>query len=110
MNSKLKCFLSGPGNSPDETEKIKSILEGMGYEVHTPYQLIEGIDAQNLDDIELQDMRNDSIYDCAHLILMEGWKENVFARLDKLYAEKCGIGISYASELLREHLNKTSTA
>lgn len=100
MDDKIKCFISGPEGCYEDTQRVTAILEKAGYAVSTPFEMLEG--GRPLIDFtesEIRSYRNRIINECGHLIMLDGWQKNQYARDDHNYAYERGIGISYAAEM-----------
>ncbi len=108
MSDKVKCFITGPEGCLEDTKKVSEILEAAGYEVATPFEMLEG--SRPLIDFtesEIRAYRNKAISESGHLICLEGWQQNYYAMADHQFAYEQGIGISYAAEMeiLKAHKN-----
>jgi|GEM_PF-4658274 len=106
MSEKIKCFITGPEGCWEDTKRVSEILENVGYEVSTPFEMLgDGRPLIDFTEEEIRSYRNRQIEGSGHLICLEGWQNNYYARADHVFAYSRGIGISYAAEmeLLRAH-------
>ena len=103
---KTKCIISGPAGIPEEYKRVKDLLTAMNYDVTNIYDLFSHTDAQSLGEEEMRKQRNTAILDCGWLVLLEGWGQSEEAHIDEKFAKEKGVGISYASQLLKDHLPK----
>ena len=111
--SKIKAYICGPitdlpNLNIEEFRAVETLLIEMGYQATVPHDLFEGIDTSQFKhsdymDVCLKELREGN-YD--YVIVLQGWKDSVGAKMEIAEADKLGITVKMAANELAQYALK----